>query len=96
MISTLLAALLLSPAAASPIAAAPTAIVAPIPTGENCAETKIWTPENDEWFHQLIRLNPRASIVVAGRGITVCNPVGVPLVLPDLITPPDVRLSVRR
>ena len=79
MILSLLAALLLSPADTIPATHVLSSITTPILAGENCAETKIWTPENDEWFHQLIRLNPQAGIVVVGRGITGCHPAGRPV-----------------
>lgn len=55
------------------------------------ASTRIYTPENEEWFRKLIDLNPTATVVVVGQGIAVSREGG--LVLPQGPMPADVTLS---
>ena len=60
--------------------------------GPDQASTNISTKENQEWFHELIELNPDASIVVNGPAIVVTNHPDVPLKLPKGPVPNDVKL----
>lgn len=52
--------------------------------------SRIATPENVEWFRQLIALNPDAFVHTVGQGICVTNPEGQPLTLPMGPVPDDV------
>lgn len=79
-----------TPAAAS---VTPPAQIQSIATGENQASTDIFTWENEDWFNDLINLNPDAWVVPDGPGITVTNPSGRPLVLPTKRKPADVTLE---
>ena len=57
------------------------------------ASSEIFTWENEEWFHDLINLNPNASVATKGQAIVVTNPSDEPLRLPKGQQPADVKLS---
>ena len=57
------------------------------------ASSEIFTWENEEWFHDLINLNPNASVATKGQAIVVTNPSDEPLRLPKGPQPADVKLS---
>ncbi|MCR9248379.1 MAG: hypothetical protein NXI31_25400 [bacterium] len=55
------------------------------------ASTRIATPENEQWFSELIDLNPGCTVVVVGHGIAVSKTGG--LTLPAGDPPADVVFS---
>ncbi|MFK7742136.1 MAG: hypothetical protein AB8H80_17605 [Planctomycetota bacterium] len=49
------------------------------------------TPENEQWFSELIALNPNCTVVIVGHGIAVSQEGG--LTLPRTPRPGNVNLT---